>query len=185
MARDCSLIDPRDVTGESGRSEESWRGALATALERMGCQTEGSARRGGDESEGVLAVTFRASGTVLSEILDLVSELATRPPSRTRLSQLWSVESRPSLQGGILHTLAPHRASATAPLSENELQAARRDSETLAAFLLLRRGTVVEPATRPTARRSTRIPSPRPAEPRSRGYFRGALTTLPPVRAGR
>jgi hypothetical protein len=175
----------RDSSEEQSIVHEA-RGALAAALERIGCQTEANPHAvPGNDGLELPSVTFRASGALLAEILELVSELANRPPSRARLCHDWCVESRPSRQGGVLHTLTPRRHPAWASPTEIDLQSARRDSETLAAFFLLRRGQAGEQAAHAPRRRPTRMPAVRPAEGRTRGYFRGTLSIVPSIAAGR
>jgi hypothetical protein len=188
VGRIRTTVEQRATSWECRASEclDTHRATLAAALERIGCQTEESSSRTGEDERWMPSVTFRASGVLLTEILELVSELANRPPSRARLSHIWCVQSRPSLQGGLLHTLTPQFQANSAPPSLSELQAAGRDSETLAAFLVMRRGQPVENASRTTARRPTRIPSTRPvSEVRQRGYVRGTLSIVPPIPAGR
>jgi hypothetical protein len=123
---------------------------LVAALQRIGCQTEASCEghlevlaSGEPCTPRLPYVVFRAPGNLVTDILDLAAELYSRP-TRARLCYVWYVESCPSMDGGVLHTLTPHFAYGREQLSESDLQAAQRDSHTLAAFLLLRRGQQVD-----------------------------------------
>jgi hypothetical protein len=190
LGRNITAVEESGLGRESGEEQNSIEceafEALSAALERIGCHTEMSGQAAaGDEGMELPSVTFRASETLLGEILALISELANRPPSRARLIHVWCVESCPSRQGGVVHTLSPRRGASTARISEVDVQAARRDSETLAAFLLLRSGQMAEQPARAPHRRTARMPVARPTDVRSRGYFRGTHAIVPPVAAGR
>jgi hypothetical protein len=185
VGRTITMIEERAASGTSGAtrlSNSTGSSALGAALERIGCHLEtGPPVPGQNGEEALPSVTFRAPGALLAEILELVSELASRPPSRTRLGHVWCVESRPSLQGGLLHTLTPCRRAIGPRVCEMEIATARRDSETLAAFFLMRRGPLLEHPARVSTRRPMRLPAARPTEARSRGYVRGTLSTVPPA----
>lgn len=166
---------------------------LRMALEWIGCETQAGMEPGaGSRETGALrmpAVTFRAPGPLLTEILDLVCELSARPPSRASLSHSWCVESHPNRQGGVLHTLTPRHRRPCDRLSELDVEAARRDSATLAAFLLMRRGRAAEATSAGDETAPTpavhRLPSARGAGPRFRGYVRGTLAIASPQVAAR
>jgi hypothetical protein len=139
---------------------------LVAALQRIGCQTEASCEghlevlaSGEPCTPRLPYVVFRAPGSLVTDILDLAAELYSRP-TRARLCYVWYVESCPSMEGGVLHTLTPHFAYGREQLSEADLRAAQRDSHTLAAFLHLRRGQRVELSDRGAMRGVRRVRRP-------------------------
>ena len=139
---------------------------LVAALQRIGCRTEASCEghlevlaSGEPCTPRLPYVVFRAPGNLVTDILDLAAELYSRP-TRARLCYVWYVESCPSMEGGVLHTLTPHFAYGREQLTESDLQAAQRDSHTLAAFLLLRRGQRLEIEDSGTGRAARRVHRP-------------------------
>jgi hypothetical protein len=139
---------------------------LVAALRRIGCQTEASCEghlerlsSGEPCTPRLPYVVFRSPGDLVTDILDLAAELYSRP-TRARLCYVWYVESCPSMEGGVVHTLTPHFAYGREQLTEADLQAAQRDSHTLAAFLLLRRGQRVDVGDRSTPHAERRVRRP-------------------------